>query len=67
MVDITIRKNTEAPITCVKKQKTKRPGFPFVCTRGSNTSLKKKSWIKFLKTERGIAQMPLSPFFVENT
>ena len=40
-------------------------GSPFVCTCGSNKS--SKFQIKKLKIERGIAEMPFSPFFVENT
>ena len=60
MADITIRKNTKAPVTFVKKNKR---AFPIVCTCGSNTSLKFQ--IKILKIERGIAEMPFSPFLVE--
>ena len=30
--DVTIRTNTKAPITCVKKEMKKNDGFPFVST-----------------------------------
>ena len=39
--------------------------FTSECTCGSNTSLKFQ--IKIVENERGIAEMPFSPFFVENT
>ena len=55
-------KNTKTPITCVKKEKEKKPSFPFVRACGSNTTLKFQ--IEILKIERGIAEMPFSQFFV---
>ena len=52
MTNTTIRKNTKATTTCLKKT-----GFPFVCTCGSNTRL--KSRIEIRKIERGMPVMTL--------
>ena len=54
--------HTKTLITCVKKRKRKKSGFPFVCTCGSNTTLKVQ--IETLQIERGIAEMPFFQFFV---
>ena len=62
MTEITIRKN-EATIACLEKKTM--AGFQFVCTCGPNTRLNFQ--IEILKIERGIADMPFSPFFVEIT
>ena len=47
-----------------KRNKRKRPAFRFF-VRGPNTRLNFD--IENRKIERGIAEMPFSPFFVENT
>ena len=57
MTDSTIRNNTRATITCLKKKRKKGAGFPFVCTCGSSTRLKFQ--IEARKIEWGIAVMPL--------
>ena len=55
---------TKATITCVKKKKKQnKTGFQFVCTCGPNTRLKFQ--IENRKIERGIAEMPFSPFFTK--
>ena len=58
-------KGTKATITCLTKIKKEKAGVQFFGTCGPNTTLKFQ--IENRKIERGIAEMPLSPFFVENT
>ena len=62
-IEIMTRKNTKAIITCLQKKKGK-----------GRLSVLLHVWSKYKvnfqiqkrKIERGIAEMPFSPFFVEN-